>query len=285
MLGAAGEYDDRSGLALPAESPAPTLPVGIGDRRTTLDLQRRSLVLSSRVGYSGDRGYARLSGYASGLTRGGDLAHWAQLTATPDGSRGTKVALGQFRVNLDTLLKASQTFNLALQSTYFQGGILPPDRVEIASDLFYVERQQAYRGVDSMLEARFTPSSRLSLITGVEALYDHETIGAPQRINRATGEPVLSGGTDRTADLRNLGAYASVNYKLLLIQGSSSPAVCATIGTACTARRSRGVPASPHACHRRSWPSCCMAVHSRHHRRTCCTPSRCVPVTWSATRI
>jgi outer membrane receptor for ferrienterochelin and colicins len=215
LLGAAGEYDDRSGLALPAESPAPTLPVGVGSRRTTLDLQRRSLVLSSRLGYSGDRGHVRVSAYASGLSRGGDLAHWAQLTGTADGSRGTKVALGQLRLNLDTLLKASQTFDLALQSTYFQGGVLPQDRVEIGSDLFYVERHQAYRGVDSMLEARFTPSSRLSLITGVEALYDHETVGAPERINRASGETVLSSGEDRSVDLRNLGAYASVNYKLL----------------------------------------------------------------------
>ena len=215
LLGAAGEYDDRAGLALPADSPAPTLPVGIGSRRTTLDLQRRSLVLSSRLGYAGDAGHVRLSAYASGLSRGGDLAHWAQLTSTADGSRGTRVALGQFRVNLDTLLKATPTFNLALQSTYFQGGILPQDRVEIGSDLFYVERHQAYRGVDSMLEARFTPSSRLSMIAGVEGLYDHESLGAPERINRATGETVLSGGADRTADLRNLGAYASVNYKLL----------------------------------------------------------------------
>lgn len=215
LLGAAGEYDDRSGLALPSQSPAPTLPVDVGSRRTTLDLQRRSLVLSSRVGYGGERGHVRLSAYASGLERGGDLAHWAQLTATPDGSRGTKVALGQLRMNLDTLLKAAPGFDLALQSTYFQGGILPQDRVEIASDLFYVERHQSYRGVDSMLEARITPSSRLSLVTGVEALYDHETLGAPQRINRATGETVLSGGTDRVAALENLGAYASVNYKLL----------------------------------------------------------------------
>lgn len=214
-LGAAGEYDDRSGLALPSESPAPTLPVGVGDRRTTLDLQRRSLVLSSRLGYTGERGHVRLSAYASGLSRGGDLAHWAQLTSTADGTRGTRVALGQMRLNLDSLLKASRTFELALQGTYFQGGILPQDRVEIGSDLFYVERHQSYRGVDSMLEARFTPSSRLSLITGVEALYDHESLGAPERINRASGETVLSSGGDRSVDLRNLGAYASVNYKLL----------------------------------------------------------------------
>jgi outer membrane receptor for ferrienterochelin and colicins len=213
-FGAAGEYDDRSGLSLPAESPAPTLPVDVGARRTTLDLQRRSLVLTTGLGYTGDRGHARLSAYASGISRGGDLAHWAQLTSTADGSRGTRIALGQLRLNLDTLLKASRTLDVAMQATYFQGGLLPQDRVEIGSDLFYVERHQAYRGVDSMLEARFTASSRLSMIAGVEALYDHETIGAPERIDRASGEAVLSSGSDRSVDLRNLGAYASVNYKL-----------------------------------------------------------------------
>jgi iron complex outermembrane receptor protein len=215
LLGAAGEYDDRSGLALPAESPAPTLPSGVGDRRTTLDLKRRSLVLSGRVGYGGERGHVRLSASGSGLTRGGDLAHWAQLTSTADGARGTRVALGQFRLNVDALLHATDTLAFAVQSTYFQGGILPQDRVEIGSDLFYVERKQAYRGVDSMVEARYTPSSRLSIITGVEALYDREALGAPDRINRATGQSVLSGGIDRTEELVNIGSYASVNYKLL----------------------------------------------------------------------
>ena len=58
----------------------------------------------------------RLSAYGSGLERGGDLAHWAQLTATPDGSRGTRVALGQLRLNLDTLLKASSTVDIALRN-------------------------------------------------------------------------------------------------------------------------------------------------------------------------
>lgn len=214
LLGAAGEYDDRSGLELPSESPAPTLPASVGQRRTTLDLQRRSLVLSGRVGYSADRGYVRLSAYGSGLTRGGDLAHWAQLTRSAGGGRGTRVALGQLRLNVDALFKATEQLDIALQSTYFQGGILPQDRVEIGSDLFYVERHQAYRGVDSMLEARYTPSTRLSIIAGVEALYDREALGAPERIDRATGLALMSSATNRTEELVNLGAYASVNYKL-----------------------------------------------------------------------
>ena len=218
LLGAAGEDTDRSGLSLPSESPAPTLPTAVGARRTALNLERRSLVMQSRVGYRGNAGQLVLSGYASGLERGGDFAHWAQLTNGRDSAErkvGTEIALGQFRVNLDGLWHASDTLDLALQSTYFQGGILPRDRVEIASDLFYVERKASYRGVDAMAEARFIPSARFNLIFGVETLYDHENIDAPERINRTTGETVLQDAANPSVNLTNFGGYVSSNLKLL----------------------------------------------------------------------
>lgn len=218
MLGAAGELDDRSGLGLPPESPAPTLPSQVGDRRTALNLERRSLVLQSKLGYRTSGGHVELSAYASGLERGGDFAHWAQLTNTEDvaGRRyGTVVSLGQLRLNLDALLQATDSLGLAVQSTYHQGGILPSDRVEVGSDLFYVERHQSYRGVDSMLEARFIPSRDFNAIAGVELVYDHETFRAPERVNRVTGEHVPGVAPGKTADLFNFGAYGSVNYKLI----------------------------------------------------------------------
>jgi outer membrane receptor for ferrienterochelin and colicins len=217
MLGAAGELDDRSGLGLPPESPAPTLPSQVGGRRTALNLERRALVLQSKLGYRASGGHIELSAYASGLERGGDFAHWAQLTNTDDagGRYGTVVALGQLRLNVDALLQATDSLGLAVQSTYHQGGILPSDRVEVGSDLFYVERHQSYRGVDSMLEARFIPSSDFNAIGGVEVVYDHETFRAPERVNRLTGEHVLGVEPAETANLFNFGAYGSVNYKLI----------------------------------------------------------------------
>jgi outer membrane receptor for ferrienterochelin and colicins len=218
MFGAAGELDDRSGLGLPPESPAPTLPSQVGSRRTAMNLERRSLVLQSKLGYHASRGHVELSAYASGLERGGDFAHWAQLTNTEDaaGRRyGTVVSLGQLRLNVDALLQATDSLGLAVQSTYHQGGILPSDRVEVGSDLFYVERHQSYRGVDSMLEARFIPSGDFNAIGGVEVVYDHETFRAPERINRVTGEHVLGVEPGQTANLFNFGAYGSVNYKLI----------------------------------------------------------------------
>jgi outer membrane receptor for ferrienterochelin and colicins len=217
MLGAAGELDDRSGLGLPPESPAPTLPSQVGGRRTALNLERRSLVLQSKLGYHAAGGHIEFSAYASGLERGGDFAHWAQLTNTADaaGRYGTVVSLGQLRLNVDALLQATDSLGIAVQSTYHQGSILPSDRVEVGSDLFYVERHQSYRGVDSMLEARFIPSSDFNAIGGVEVVYDHETFRAPERVNRASGERVPGVDPSEIANLFNFGAYGSVNYKLI----------------------------------------------------------------------
>jgi outer membrane receptor for ferrienterochelin and colicins len=217
MLGAAGEVEDRSGLGLPPESPAPTLPSQVGSRRTALNLERRSLVLQSKLGYHAAGGHLELSAYASGFERGGDFAHWAQLTNTddPGGRYGTVVSLGQLRLNVDALLQATDSLGLAVQSTYHQGGILPSDRVEVGSDLFYVERHQSFRGVDSMLEARFIPSGNFNAIGGVEVVYDQETFRAPERVNRMTGEHIRDTDPGETANLFNFGAYGSVNYKLI----------------------------------------------------------------------
>ncbi|MGC4093435.1 MAG: TonB-dependent receptor [Polyangiaceae bacterium] len=220
MLGAAAESSDRSGLSLPSESPAPTLPSWVGRRRTALDLKRLSLVLQARAGVrDAALGHFVLTGYASGIDRGGDFAHWAQLTNDVDQSGrsvGTRVALGQYRINADALWHATPTLDLSVQSTYFEGRVLPSDRVEIASDLFYVERKESYRGVDSVAEARFIPSGRFNLIGGVEAVYDHEKLGSPRRVNRATGEAVLAAGsTGRSIGLTNVGAYLSSNLKLI----------------------------------------------------------------------
>jgi outer membrane receptor for ferrienterochelin and colicins len=219
LLGAAGEATDRSGLALPSESPAPTLPSYVGTRRNALDLGRRSLVLQSRVGYRDEHtGHLIFSAYVSGLERGGDFAHWAQLTGRVEqaGRRyGTRVALGQFRLNLDGLWHPSRTLDLALTTNYFQGGVLPRDRVEIASDLFYVERRESYRGLNSVAEARFTPSPRFNVIAGAEVVYDREKLGEPQRIDRDTERAVPGTRESKPAvNLVNLGSYVSANYKI-----------------------------------------------------------------------
>jgi iron complex outermembrane receptor protein len=219
MLGAAGEATDRSGLALPAESPAPRLPDDIGARRTAENLERRSLVLQGRVGYRlPDRAEINVSAYASGIRRGGDFASTAQLTNAVDAQgrqRGTVVSLGQFRLNLDSLVHAAPGVDLALSGTYFQGGVLPADTIDVASDLYYVERHSSYHGVDGTLEARLTPFKGANAVAGVETIFDRESLGAPERIERATGVPVPSTRPDNpSVSLVDVGAYANASYRL-----------------------------------------------------------------------
>jgi outer membrane receptor for ferrienterochelin and colicins len=220
LLGAAGEGTDRSGLTLPEQSPAPRLPDDIGSRRTALDLRRRSLVLQSRLGYRvPEVGDVVLSAYASGIQRGGDFASWAQLTHGTDAAgraRGTTVSLGQLRVNLDTLFHVRDGFDLALSTTFFQGGVLPADRVEVASDLFYVERHNSYHGVDGTLEARFSPWRAANFVAGVEMVYDQEHLDNPDRIDRATGLPVPQTRPDPDPfELTDVGTYVNSSYQVL----------------------------------------------------------------------
>ncbi len=221
MLGAAGERTDRSGLTMPEESPAATLPSAIGGRRHALNLARESLVLQGRVGYRNQRtADVVISAYGSGIRRGGDFAHWAQLTNTSggiDSERGTVVALQQLRINLDALIHASQELDFALQVTYFQGGTLPHDRIDVASDLYYVERNESYKGGDSALELRWTPGDVFNSIVGVEAVHDLEQMRAPTRVSLGTGEEFRSGDAaapGETARLFNIGTYLSVNLKV-----------------------------------------------------------------------
>ncbi len=120
------------------------------------------------------------------------------------------------RINLDGLLHLNSELDLAVQGTYSQGGLLPSDRIEIGSDLFYVERQQSYNSVDGLVEGRWIPSDRFNLIGGVEAYFDHEELLAPERINRITGENVSLGGTNgQRVDLTNFGVYMGSTVKVI----------------------------------------------------------------------
>lgn len=216
LLGTVAEYGSRSGLTMPSESPSPNVPAYVGARRSADNLDRRSLGLQARVGYRfADVGHVVTSAYVSGFGRGGDFAPWAQLTYGTDseGRRtGTRISLGQARLNLDALLHATKAIDLSWQSTYFTGGVLPADRIELGSELWYARRRTSYQGVDSVFEARFLPSPRYNMIAGVEGVYDRESLLNPERINRQTDQAVQSGNSaDRDFTFSNMGAYLSAN--------------------------------------------------------------------------
>lgn len=219
LLGTVAEYGSRSGLKMPDESPSPSIPSYAGTTRTAENLNRKSLGMQARVGYRvPDVGHVITSANLSGFGRGGDFAPWAQLTYGYDseGRRtGTQISLGQARFNVDGLLQATKAVALSLQTTYFLGGVLPADRVELGSDLWYARRRTSYQGVDSVFETRIIPSTRYNLIAGVEVIHDRESLLTPERINRETDQAVISANGKRDFDFSNLGTYLSSNVWVL----------------------------------------------------------------------
>jgi len=220
LLSAAGRSDQLRGLSLPEDSPSPRIPSYNLNETESQDLRRGSLVVGSRAGYTHpEKGHHLiLSGYASGIRRGGDFAHWSQLSSGTDAQGrevGTVIELGQFRVNLSGLYQVTDELALASQAMYFQGAVLPRDRIEVASDLYYVERKMAYKGVDASLEGRWIPSRDLNVILGVESVYDDETLISSQRVSKDTDE-VLGGDSSRGNEgLLNLGAFVSTNLQAI----------------------------------------------------------------------
>jgi iron complex outermembrane receptor protein len=219
-LGAVGELTDRSGAELPPESPAPILPSYVGGRRKANDLHHRSLGLQAQAGWTDERrGHLRASAHYSTIERGGDFAHWAQLTNGVDAAgnaRGTVIALDQLRLDVDGLAHVAHVLDVSLAATYSQGGERPADRIDVASDLFYVKRHQSYRGVDATAEARWMPGPRFNLIAGTETVFDRETFGTPDEIDLATGQRLARPNpTSAVVNLVNVGAYASANLKAL----------------------------------------------------------------------
>ncbi|HKO92651.1 MAG TPA: TonB-dependent receptor, partial [Polyangiaceae bacterium] len=216
LLGAAGELEDRSGLHMPSVSPAPTIPSYSDRNQPAKNLERKSLVLQTRLGYRTAKGQLVLQGFASGIERGGDFAPWAQLTNGTDAQGrpvGTVINLGQYRITANGSLELTSELNLSAQATYFQGGVLGDDRVEVDNDLYWVRRRMAYRGLEATIESRWVPRSDFNLIVGAETVVDQETLPVPERISKDTGELLGAVTPHDTATLSNIGAFVSANWK------------------------------------------------------------------------
>ncbi|KYF77737.1 hypothetical protein BE11_31080 [Sorangium cellulosum] len=221
MLTAAGELDDRGGLEMPGQSPAPQIPAYNAGRLEAENLRRSAAVLGSRLAFR-DPAHGHhlvVSAYWSTFRRGGDFAQWSQLTGGTDTfglPAGTVVNLQQHRVAVDGLLQLNREFALAVQGMYFQGGVLPGDRVDVAGGWYYIERRMAYRGVDANVELRWVPWSRFNVILNLESVYDNEDLPSFRRVSKITGQAFGSPERERrSTELVDLGALLSANLKVL----------------------------------------------------------------------
>ncbi len=172
--------EDRSGLTLPASSPAPKVPQHAPADGRAHDLTLGSLVAMARAGLAlGRHGTLSLTGYLSQIDRGAEFAEWQQLTHNMDSAgrnSGTHISLRQGSLGGDLVLFLSRSSELRGSAHYFHGGPTSRDRIDTGNDLFIVRRDFGYSGVDSNVELHWRPHGRLSLLLGGSMILDREKL-------------------------------------------------------------------------------------------------------------
>jgi iron complex outermembrane receptor protein len=208
--------EDRSGLRLPASSPAPSLP-----SYAPADLRARALVQQSRAAlgtltyHFGRRATATLTGYYSGIDRGAEFADWQQLTHNLDSfgrNAGTDVSLRQGFANLGVTFAATPHLDLSLNAMAFAGGPTSRDRIEIGSEFFYVKREFGYRGVEVEAEGNWRPHHTLSILMGAGVISDRQKLPLIYHVQKSSfgdsraGDTQLVSGVVGNVNLFNPGA-------------------------------------------------------------------------------
>ena len=217
--------EDRSGLELPASSPAPKLPSYAPADRRANGMSLSSTVALARARYAWSRrGSVAITGYYTEIERAAEFADWEQLTHNLDRSgrqNGTNISLRQGTLSLYLEAPLAQHLDLRVSGLGFYGGPTPRDRIEIGSDLFYVRRDFGYRGFDASAEAAWRPYDALSVLLGAGMILDYETLptvydvlksslGSPP--NALAGEEVLASSPKGNQYLSNVGANALVMW-------------------------------------------------------------------------
>jgi len=220
--------EDRSGLALPSSSPAPRLANDAPTNLQAHDLTLGSTVAFARTGYQiGKRGSLGVIGYFSEIDRGAEFADWAQLTHNLDSSgrqNGTNISLRQGMVGLDLDLHLTSTVDLRLNGLLFAGGPTSRDRIEVASDLYYVKRDFGYRGFDAGTELVWHPAYTFNVLLGAGVILDHEDLPNVYDVLKSSlgtqpgeraGDAIFATGGTGDKNLINVGANALVMWSPL----------------------------------------------------------------------
>ncbi len=211
LLSFSGENSTRDGLRLPDTSPLPIIPNYNSGRNAVQGQIHNSRVWYAETSYAMSKGSITLSGYGSTIDRSGDFAQWAQLTSGTDElgrQNGTRINLQQHLISLDGKLVVSDKLTLSLNNTFFTGRPLKNDRIEIASDLYYIKRDFKYRGFNTVAEGHIKPLDRLTIVAGFEMVFDHELLPLNQRVDKQTDEIVDDSSQTRQEELFvNPGVY------------------------------------------------------------------------------
>ena len=171
---------DLSELELPDSSPAPQIPPARAGERTADGLDQLSGTGLLKLSYGlGELGSVSATGYLSYLARGAEFADWLQLGhGVDDGGRpiDNQVALLQGYANVRAELALTGDFSLEIDGLYFRGVPADRDRIELGSDIYYVERKFRYQGGELNLGARYQALESLGFVAGLGIGYDEELL-------------------------------------------------------------------------------------------------------------
>ncbi|MBN2719433.1 MAG: TonB-dependent receptor [Deltaproteobacteria bacterium] len=188
QLSYGNNIEDRNNLPLPDSSPAPLIPTYNANDRISQHLVQQSRVAHFLLSYEKpERGYIHLSGYTSSIQRAGQFSRWTQFSDgldEPGRKNATTIGLMQGFLGLDGELRVSDTLTLDLAVTYFDGRPTDDDRIEVASDLFYIRRNYRFQGINTVLEANWSPLERLTFIGGMELVFDQESLAHHDRVDK-----------------------------------------------------------------------------------------------------
>lgn len=216
MVSFSGENSERNGLKLPASSPSPTIPDYNAGKANADDILYNSRVWYAEMSYEKSKGSLTLSGYGSTIDRGGEFAQWAQLSSGVDylgRQNGTRINLQHHVVSLEGKIYASDKLTLVLNNLFFTGRPLENDRIEVASDLYYIKRDFKYHGFNTVAEAQWKPLERLTLVGGFEMVYDYEHLPVNNRVYKMTGEVIPDeSDSQQTQTLLNPAAYLQAHF-------------------------------------------------------------------------
>ncbi len=215
---AAGTLDrsDRSGLVLPSSSPAPIIPEYASDT-TTQGLSRSDHSTYIKLAYENAEGTVRSAhvGFrGSALEREGDFARWGQLTTDGAEDRGTVIALGQDNLLAGAQFQFARDITATARLQHAWGGSGDQERIEVGSDLFYVQRNWGFRSTDGAVAASWRSDAPFGITVGSEFVTDSEDIENTSRVSLPQQEREPSMPVPKRA-LNNIGLLLQSHYYAL----------------------------------------------------------------------
>jgi outer membrane receptor for ferrienterochelin and colicins len=171
---------DRSGLLLPLSSPRPRLPFGVSPDDAARNVILDSASIFTRLTYHiDDESDISLTAQLSAFDHNGDFADWVQLATRIDDAgrpRGSQISLARGYVNLSANLRVEERLQLTANAGFFGGEPTSRERIDVDSELSYVQRPIDFRSGLFDVGATWTPLDELRIVGGVDFLFDRETL-------------------------------------------------------------------------------------------------------------